>query len=86
MKLRAWAKSKGLLDSLAQHRIFGFDLPAPAPGSPDHGYEFWIPVGPDVEAEGEITMKEFAGSLYAVTRCVVDRDPWRIIPHRPGSG
>jgi len=68
-KLIAWAKPQGLLDDPETHRIFGFDNPSPSPGSPNYGYEFWIAVGPDVEAEGEATIKEFSGGLYAVTRC-----------------
>jgi DNA gyrase inhibitor GyrI len=68
-KLIAWAKAKSLLDDPEAHRIFGFNNPNPSPGSPNYGYEFWIEVGPGVEAEGEIEIKDFAGGLYAVTRC-----------------
>ena len=68
-KLIAWAQPKGLLDDPAAHRIFGFNNPNPSPGSPNYGYEFWIQVGPEVEAEGEIEIKPFAGGRYAVTRC-----------------
>ena len=68
-KLIAWAKPKGLFDDPEQHRIFGFNNPDPSPGSPNYGYEFWISVGPEVEPEGEVEIKEFAGGLYAVTRC-----------------
>ncbi len=68
-KLLAWAKPKGLLDDRERHRIFGFNNPDPSPGSPNYGYEFWIIVGPDVEPEGEVGVKEFPGGLYAVTRC-----------------
>jgi DNA gyrase inhibitor GyrI len=68
-KLLAWAKPRGLLDDRKAHRIFGFDNPSPSPGSPNYGYDFWIVVGPDVEAEGEATIVEFSGGLYAVTRC-----------------
>lgn len=68
-KLVAWARPKGLTDDRETHRIFGFNNPDPSPGSPHYGYEFWIVVGPDVEPEGEIKIKEFRGGLYAVTRC-----------------
>jgi DNA gyrase inhibitor GyrI len=78
-KLIAWAKPKGLLDDPQQHRVFGFNNPDPSPGSPNYGYEFWIVVGPDVEPEGEIAIKEFPGGLYAVTRCEV-KNPWDDIP------
>ena len=68
-KLIAWAKLKGLLNDPETHRIFGFNNPDPSPGSPNYGYEFWIVVGPEVEPEGEVKVKEFSGGLYAVTRC-----------------
>ena len=68
-KLIAWARPKGLTDDLETHRIFGFNNPDPSPGSPNYGYEFWIVVGPEVEPEGEIKVKEFPGGRYAVTRC-----------------
>ena len=68
-KLIAWARPKGLLEDPAAHRIFGFNNPNPSPGTPNYGYEFWIQVGPEVEGEGEIAIKDFAGGLYAVTRC-----------------
>ena len=68
-KLIAWAKPQGLLDDPETHRIFGFDNPSPSPGSPNYGYEFWIAVGPEVEPEGEVKIKDFSGGLYAVARC-----------------
>lgn len=79
-KLVAWAKPKGLLDDPEKHRIFGFNNPDPSPGSPNYGYEFWIAVGPGVEPEGEIKVKEFPGGLYAVTRCEVQGDAYDVIP------
>ena len=79
-KLLAWAKPKGLLDDPAQHRVFGFNNPDPSPGSPHYGYEFWMAVGPDVQPEAEMKIKEFAGGLYAVTRCEVKDDPYNVIP------
>ena len=66
-KLVAWARPRGLLDG--RHRIFGFNNPNPSPGSPNYGYEFWLAVGPDVEPEGDVRVREFAGGRYAVTRC-----------------
>jgi DNA gyrase inhibitor GyrI len=70
-KLVAWAEPKGLFDKPDQHRVFGFNNPDPAPGSPNYGYEFWIVVGSDVEPEEGVEVKEFPGGLYAVTRCDV---------------
>ena len=68
-KLVDWAKPKGLLDPAGAPRIFGFNNPDPSPGSPNYGYEFWLTVDPQVSSEGEFERKEFAGGLYAVTRC-----------------
>lgn len=68
-KILAFAGSKGLLDSPEEHRFFGFNNPNPSPGSPNYGYEQWMTVGPDVEAEGGVTIKEIPGRLYAVARC-----------------
>jgi DNA gyrase inhibitor GyrI len=79
-KLIAWAKPKGLLDDPDTHRIFGFNNPDPSPGSPNYGYEFWIIVGPEVEPEGEIKIKDFSGGLYAVARCDVQGNPGEVIP------
>jgi AraC family transcriptional regulator len=79
-KLLAWAKPKGLLDDPAQHRVFGFNNPDPSPGSPNYGYELWIAVGSEVSPEDGVKIKEFAGGLYAVTRCEVKDDPYDVIP------
>jgi len=65
-KILAFAESKGLDPEAA--RFFGFNNPTPSPGSPNYGYEQWMTIGPDVEAEGEITIKEIPARLYAVTR------------------
>lgn len=66
-KLAAWAGPRGLLDG--SHRIFGFNNPNPSPGSPNYGYEFWLEIGPEVEADGEVEVKEFGGGRYGVLRC-----------------
>lgn len=68
-KLLAWATDKGLLDDPPTYRIFGFNNPSPAVGSPNYGYEFWITVGPEIESDGVVAVKEFPGGRYAVTRC-----------------
>ena len=66
-KLLAFAEQKGLDWDAARH--FGFNNPNPSPGSPNYGYDCWIEVGPEVEADGEIKIVDFPGGLYAVTRC-----------------
>jgi DNA gyrase inhibitor GyrI len=68
-KLMAFAKEVGLLDDLESHRVFGFNNPDPSPGSPNYGYDSWITVGTDVRATAELSILEFEGGLYAVTRC-----------------
>ena len=68
-KMREWAEPKGLLEDLEKHPVFGFNNPNPSPDLNEYGYEFWIRVEPDIEPEGDITIKEFEGGLYAVTTC-----------------
>jgi effector-binding domain-containing protein len=66
-KILAFAESKGLDRETA--RFFGFNNPNPSPGSPNYGYEQWMTVGPDVEGEGEVTIKEIPARRYAVAHC-----------------
>jgi DNA gyrase inhibitor GyrI len=79
-KLEAWAGPRGLRESPEQHPVFGFNNPSPSPGSPNYGYEFWITVGPEIEPEGEVEIKEFEGGLYAVLRWDGRGDPNESIP------
>jgi DNA gyrase inhibitor GyrI len=78
-KMQAWAKQRGLWQDGTPRRCFGFNNPSPAEGSPNYGYEVWMTVGPEVESEGEITVKEVPGGLYAVAHCEV-KSPWEDIP------
>lgn len=68
-KLKDWAEPRGLLAGPNRPRIFGFNNPSPTPASPNYGYEFWIEVGPDVESDDQVQVRQFGGGLYAVTRC-----------------
>lgn len=80
-KLKGWAEPRGYLDDLKNHRIFGFNNPNPAPGSPNYGYEFWITVGPEIEPESDMRIIDFNGGLYAVTRLLTPfTDPYHTIP------
>ena len=78
-KLNAWAKPRGLLDDRKKHRIFGFNNPNPSAGSPNYGYEVWIVVEPDREAEADEKIFDFEGGLYAVTKCVVPKGDFEVI-------
>ena len=78
-KLLPWAKEKGLLDDPVKHRLFGFNNPNPSKGSPNYGYEVWIEVGPDIEVEDDMEIKDFSGGLYAVTQCVVPKGFFDVI-------
>lgn len=64
-KMLAFMESKGL--RFSDVRWFGFNNPDPTPGSPNYGYETWITVGPEIEAEGEVVIKEIPTRRYAVT-------------------
>ena len=66
-KILAFAEAKGL--DTAAARFFGFNNPDPPPGSPNYGYEQWMTVGPDVQGEGEVEIKEIPARRYAVARC-----------------
>ena len=63
-----FAKKIGLTPGDSRYRTFGFNNPNPSPGSPNYGYELWLVVGPDVQAEPPITIKDVPTSKYAVTR------------------
>lgn len=78
-QLEAWAQPRGLLDFSEAHRVFGFNNPNPAPGSPNYGYEFWLTLSAEDDA-GDAEVVDFDGGLYAVTRCVVRGDPGEVIP------
>jgi AraC family transcriptional regulator len=79
-KLVAWAKNHGYWQLPPAVRIFGFDNPTSSEGSPNRGYEFWITVGPDVQSDDQVKIKEFPGGLYAVLRCDVTKaDPFDVI-------
>ena len=79
-KLLGWARPQGLLEDPEAHRLFGFNNPNPSPGSPNYGYEVWIELrNEDVAATDEGEIKDFAGGLYAVTRCVVPKGKFEVI-------
>lgn len=68
-KIKEWAEPKGFFDNPAKHMLFGYNNPPPSPRKHEYGYELIMTVGPEVEPEGDIRIKEIPGGLYAVTRC-----------------
>ncbi len=74
-KLRSWAEPKGFLQNDENHPIFGFNNPSPQPDQKEYGHEIWIKVGPDVESEGDVEVKDYPGGLFAVTTCKLTGDP-----------
>jgi DNA gyrase inhibitor GyrI len=80
-KMNAFVEARGLSQDGQGHRYFGFNNPSPTPGSPNYGYEQWITVDAETEAEGDIKIKEFSGGLYAVTRCQLSNifDTWQAL-------
>lgn len=64
-----WAKAHQIPIDAANPRRFGFDNPPAAVGTTDHGYELWMVVGPEIESDEMVKVKDFSGGLYAVTRC-----------------
>ena len=90
-----WAEKKGLLASRSAFSLFGFDNPPPSSGHPVYGYEVWITVGPETEAEGPIKIKDFPGGTYAVTHTELDAigESWKQLvrwvkagPYDEGAG
>ena len=71
-KILAFARDQGL--DLKQARFFGFNNPYPSPGSPNYGYEQWMTVGPEVEATGDLEIKEIPARRYAATQFQVGTD------------
>jgi AraC family transcriptional regulator len=67
-KILSWAKEKGLLDKMEDHRLFGFNNPEPTPDKPEYGYEQWITVEKDAKPAEDVQIKDFPGGQYAVAR------------------
>ena len=78
--MQEWA-SKHQYFEQKNARCFGFNNPDPTPGSPNYGYEVWLPVPQEVEVK-DATVKEFAGGTYAVTHCMGEmKDAAEFIPN-----
>ncbi len=66
--IHEFAKKAGIELDFNKIRMYGFDNPSPSAGSPNYGYEFWLPVDESVEAIAPILIKQFAGGTFASTR------------------
>lgn len=66
--IHEFAKKAGIELDFNKIRMYGFDNPSPSPGSPNYGYEFWLPVDESVEAIAPIQIKQFTGGTFASTR------------------
>ena len=51
-KMNTYIQEKGLDRDGKQHRVFGFNNPDPAPGSPNYGYDVWITVDESCQERG----------------------------------
>jgi effector-binding domain-containing protein len=67
-KLRAFVLKKDLMKAGKFPPTYGFNNPNPSEGSPNYGYEIWLPVDQDLEPDGDLRTIDFEGGLYAVTR------------------
>ena len=68
-KMYEFAEENGLLEEGLLPATFGFNNPNPSAGSPNYGYEVWLPVADNINAADDIRILDFSGGLYAVTRC-----------------
>lgn len=72
--LHAWAKQQD------QHgRIFGYNNPDPAEGSPNYGYDACMIVDAETEPVKGSRIRHLEKGLYAVLNCPV-KEPWVDIP------
>ena len=67
-KLNAFMQKKGLVKGGEYPTTYGFNNPNPSKGTPNYGYEIWLPVDETLEPEGDLRIVDFYGGLYAVTR------------------
>ena len=67
-KFKAFGIKSGLFKDGEFPTTYGFNNPNPSKGSPNYGYEIWLPVEDDIEPGGDLRVVDFTGGLYAVTR------------------
>ena len=67
-KITAFIREHDLLEDGNFPATYGFNNPNPSKGSPNYGYEIWLPVDESVQPEGDLRIVDFMGGMYAVTR------------------
>jgi effector-binding domain-containing protein len=68
-KMYEFAKENELLVNRQLPPTFGFNNPNPSAGSPNYGYEVWLPVEINFEPKDNFSVIDFDGGLYAVMLC-----------------
>lgn len=68
-KMQQFAEESGLLEKGVMPPTFGFNNPSPGAGSPNYGYEVWLPVADSIEPTGDMRIIDYPGGLYAVATC-----------------
>lgn len=68
-KMHQFVQDKDLLVDGQIPPTFGFNNPNPSAGSPNYGYEVWLPIEENIEPVGDIRLLDFDGGLYAVVTC-----------------
>jgi len=63
--MNTFIRSERLYEKKPDARLFGFNNPAPKPGSNFHGYEEWVTIPDDMEVPAPLVKKQFPGGLYA---------------------
>ena len=66
-KIKTFALKNSLRLADGTITTFGFNNPNPSKGSPNYGYEIWLPVSEEINPEGDLRIVDFQGGLYAVT-------------------
>ncbi|NWF70258.1 MAG: GyrI-like domain-containing protein [Chloroflexi bacterium] len=61
-----WGRAQGLLKAAPAPRFFGFNVRRA--DHIEHDYEVWMTVGPQVQSDSIVTVKDFPGGRYAVAR------------------
>ncbi len=69
-KMNAFLEARGLLEGYGSDECpsYGFNNPSPMVGSPNYGYEIWVPVAEGTQPQDDLRLQYFAGGLYAITR------------------